>query len=370
MICVATLASCNKTEVKEINIGYIAPLTTLATDLGVGPSKAMILAVEQYNSEKTESQPKINLFIEDDKWEKDLALPLYEKLRKEHNIDIVFISNTDGTVSIQDRIMEDNVIAVNPLNNDQLLSSLNKNTFKIAKSTEESNKIIGVRIIELGIKKVLIFQFPNDFMTIAANSVQDILSENGVQSTVVVTSKDKDQKDFTSTLKNARDEGTEAYVFLGYKKQGFAMKQARDLGIDAPFFASSTLLDPKFYENSEGAMIGTECAFFTPLDGNYILANEFLENYKRRFGEEPFSIWPPMQAYDAMNIIINAVKTINEDKAAEELKVDWLRNKLFNIKYYQGVCGNISVTEDGSSRGIYFSLYKVEAAGKLTKVKR
>ncbi len=370
MICIATLTSCSKTEVKEINIGFIAPLTTLATDLGVGPSQAMILAVEQYNSNKTESQPKINLFIEDDKWEKDLALPLYEKLRKEHDIDIVFISNTDGTVAIQDRIMEDDVIAVNPLNNDKLLSSLNKNTFKIAKSTEESNKIVGVRIIELGLKKALILQFPNDFMKIAANSVKEILTENGVENKIVIIDKDKDKNDFTSILKNAKDEGTEAYVFYGYKKLGFAMKQARDLGIDAPFFGSSTLLDPEFYENSEGAIIGTECTFFTPLDGNYILANEFLQDYKSRFGEEPFSIWPPMQAYDAMNIIINTVKTINEDKPEEQSQVDWLRNELFNIKYYQGVCGNISITEDGSSRGIYFSLYKVESDGKLIKVKR
>mgnify|MGYP003112248800 CR=1 FL=1 len=370
MICIATITSCSKTNVEEINIGYIAPLTTLATDLGVGPSQAMILAVEQYNSSKTESQPKINLFIEDDKWEKDLALPLYEKLRKEHNIDIVFISNTDGTVAIQDRILEDDVIAVNPLNNDKLLSSLNRNTFKIAKSTEESNKIVGVRIIELGFKKVIILQYPNDFMKIAANSVQEILLENGVQSEIVVIDKDKDQKDFTSILKKAKDEGTEAYVFFGYKKLGFAMKQARDLGIDAPFFGSTTLLDPEFHENSEGAIVGTECSFFTPLDGNYILASEFLQDYKLKFGEEPFSIWPPMQAYDAMNIIINTVKSINEDKLEDESQVDWLRNKLFNVKYYQGVCGNISILEDGSSRGIYFSLYKVESDGKLIKIKR
>ncbi|CAM4025109.1 ABC transporter substrate-binding protein [Gillisia hiemivivida] len=368
MICITAFTSCDNPEVKEINIGFIAPLTTLATDLGVGPSQAMTIAVERYNSNKSESQPKINLFVEDDKWEKDLALPLYEKLRKEHNIDIVFISNTDGTIAIQDRIMEDGVIAVNPLNNDKLLSSLNKNTFKIAKSTEESNKIVGVRIIELGLKKAIILQFPNDFMSIAANSVKEVLTENGVENKIIII--DKDQKDFTDILRTAKEEGTEAYIFFGYKKLGLAMKQARDMGIDALFFGSTTLLDPDFYKNSEGAIIGTECTFFTPLDGNYILANEFLQNYKKRFGEEPFSIWPPMQAYDAMNIVINEVKSINEDKTENESQVDWLRNRLFNVKYYQGVCGNISIKEDGSSRGIYFSLYKVESDGKLIKIKR
>jgi len=368
MICITILTSCNNPEVKEINIGFIAPLTTRATDLGIAPSQAMKLAVEKYNSKKLKSQPKINLFVEDGKWEKDMALPLYEKLRKEHNIDVVFISNTDGTVAIQDRIMEDGVIAVNPLNSDKLLSSLNKNTFKIAKSTEEANKIVGVRIIELGLKKAIILQYPNDFMTIAANSVSEILNENGVENKILKVA--KDQTDFTEILKAAQEEGTQAYVFFGYKDFGFAMKQARDLGIEAPFFGSTVLLDPDFYKYSEGAIIGTECPFFSTLDGNYILASEFLKDFEKRFGEEPVSVWPPMQAYDAMNIVINELKNVNEDKPKDELLGDWLRNRLYNVRYYQGICGNISITEDGSSRGIYFSLYKMESEGKLIKIKR
>ena len=359
---------CGKKETKEINIGYIGPLSTRAVDLGVAPSQAMMLAIEEYNTTKTETQPKINLFIEDDKWEQDAAIPAYEKLRKEHDIDVLFISNTDGTVAIQEKIMEDGVIVVNPLNNDKLLSSLNKNTFKIAKSTEEANRIVGVRIIELDLKKVLILHYPNDFMTIAANSVQEILSENDVENKVISVT--KDQTDFSEILESAQAENTDAYVFFGYKDFGFAMKQARALGIEANFFGSTTLLDTQFYENSEGEMVGTECTFFTPLDGNYIIANDFLKNFSRRFGKEPFSIWPPMQAYDAMNIVINELKEVNEDKPESKPLGDWLRNRLFKVRYYQGICGNISIKEDGSSRGIYFTLYKVAEEGKLIKIKR
>lgn len=365
---VAILSSCNNPEVKEINIGYIGPMSTRATDLGIAPSKAMQLAIEEYNASKSEDQPRVNLFIEDDKWEKKLALPAYEKLRKEHNIDIVFISNTDGTIKIQEKIMEDGVIAINPLNNDKLLSSLNKNTFNIAKSTEEAHKYLAIRIIELGLKKVLILHYPNQFMSLGGNAIKDILTEEGIENEIVQV--DKNQTNFTEVLKKAKENKTEAYVFLGYKDFGFAMKQARDLEIEAPFFGSTTLLDPVFFANSEGAIIGTECIFFTPLDGNYILAHEFLQNYKLKFEEEPFSIWPPMQAYDAMNILLNEVKTINQDKTKNESQVDWLRDRLLKVKYYQGVCGNISILEDGSSRGIYFSLYRVESDGKLIKIKR
>ena len=366
--CFTLLISCNSSETDEINIGFIAPLTTRAIDLGIPSSQAMKLAVEQYNSSRTDDQPKVNLFVENGKWEKDMALPAYKKLRKEHNIQVIFISNTDGTIAIQEEIEKDGVIAINPLNNDKLLSSLNNNTFQIAKSTEESNKVVGVRIIELGLKKVLILQFPNDFMKIAANAVNEILTDNDVENKIITTS--KDQIDYTEILKEAKEEGTEAYVFFGYKDLGYAMKQARELGIDAPFFGSTVLLDPEFYKNSEGAIIGTECSYFTPLDGNYILANEFLEAFEKRFGEKPVSTWPPMQAYDAMNIVLNELKTYKETKAKDLSFEDWLKGRLNNVKYFQGICGNISITEDGSSRGIYFSLYKMEAEGKLVKIKR
>ena len=199
---VTLLGSCDKIEVKEINIGFIGPLTTRAIDLGIAPSKAMKLAIEEYNSSKTASQPKINFFVEDDRWEKDAALSAYKKLRKQHNIGVLFISNTDGTIAIQDKIMEDGVIAINPLNNDKLLASLNKNTFLIAKSTEEAHRSLGIRIIELGLKKVLILHFPNDFMSIAGNSVKGILSEHSVESKLVKTV--KNQTDFQTVLDTQR----------------------------------------------------------------------------------------------------------------------------------------------------------------------
>jgi len=112
------------------------------------------------------------------------------------------------------------------------------------------------------------------------------------------------QVTFTDQLKQLKEEGYDSYVFFGYKEFGFAMKEARDMGITAPFFGSTVLLDPEFYTNSEGAINRTEYTYFTPSDGNYVLADEFLTEYEKRFGKQPTSLWPPMQAYDAMNIIL------------------------------------------------------------------
>lgn len=362
------IVSCNSPQVETIRIGYIGPLSKRAIDMGIPQSRAYQLAVDEYNSNRQDNEPQVELFIEDDQWEKDQALPLYEKLRKEHQIDVLFMSNTDGVLELQDKIMEDHVILIQGLNSDDLLSSLNRNTFKIAKRTEEANGIIGRRIVELGLKKILILYFPNDFMTRGTKAIQSVLDENQVETTSIEVT--KGDTNFIDILQKAKDYGYDGYVFMGYREFGYAMKQARALGIEAPYFASTTLMDPEYFNNSNGKIIGTEFTFFTELDGNYVLAHEFLESFKNKYDSPPKSIWTAMQAYDAMNILLSGIKTINSKKAEEEEMDAYLRKSLHGVTYHQGVCGNLSIGPDGASKGIYFSVYQYSEKGKATKIKR
>ena len=369
MFILIGFCSCESETVKEINIGYIGPLSVRATDLGIGPSNAMQLAVEEYNANRLENEPKLNLFIEDDKWDPENAIPAYNKLRKEHNIGIVFIGNTNSTFKLQDLILKDQVILINPLNSGNLIDSFNKNTFRIAKSTEQTNGLIAYRIIELGLKKVALFKFPNNYMSQATKEVKSILKDSKVAIKIIPV--EVGQTSFKPLLLELQKDQYDAYAFFGYRELGFAMKEARELGITAPFYGSTVLLDPEFYNTSDGTITGTEYPFFTPSDGNYILALEFLSRYENKFSKKPTSYWPTAQAYDALNIIINQVKTINTLKDKSTPFDEWLRNALHRVNYYQGVCGNIAISENGASKGIYFTLYNYESKeNPIVKVKR
>ncbi|WP_084274369.1 ABC transporter substrate-binding protein [Crocinitomix catalasitica] len=363
---IVCLTGCSSHEIKEINIGYIGPLTTRATDLGIAPSQAMELVIEQYNKQRAPNEPKVNFFIEDDQWDKKNAIPAYNKLRKEHNIDVLFISNTDGTIAVQDKILAENVILVNPLNNDHLLASLNKNTFNIAKSTEDAMGLVALRIIQLNLQKVIILQYPNDFMKRGAMEVKRILDEVGIENKILEVG--VGQEDFSDDISLMQTEAYDAYVFFGYKEFGFAMKQIREVGITAQFFGATTMMDPELYDNSEGTLINTEFPFFTAKDGNYILAENFLNDYENKYNEKLFSVWPAMQAYDAMRLTLNEIKKVNKDKKETEAFGDWLIESILKMEHYQGVCGNLRINEDGTSRGIYFSLYESTGKGEVSLI--
>lgn len=361
------LCGCGPAPVPEIHIGFIGPLTGNAVDLGEGPARAMELAVAQYNESRGKDQPKAVLHIEDDEWVGANAVPLYDKLRREHGIQVLLMSHTDGTIALQERAAEDGVILINSLNNDQLLSTMNENTFVIGKKTEEAAQVVAGRLIETGKRQVRGFHVTNSFMTIFADSFSAHVERHGIDSEVVAV--DIGKTEFRKELQRFADEGCDALVFFGYRNLGFAMKQARELGMDVPFFGATTLLGAGFYENSEGVMDGTEFSFFTPQDGNYVLANRFLDAYELRFGEEPFSVWPAMQGYDAMNLTLDIVGRISSKPKNMEFST-WFKSEMYSVKYYQGICGNIAIQGDGTSRGIYFSLYEIKGHGVVEKVRR
>lgn len=359
-------AGCGQKASEEINVGFIGPLSGNALDLGVAPSKAIALAIKQYNEQREPDSPKVNFYIEDDEWVGGNALPLYEKLRSEHAIDVLFISHTDGTIALQDKILEDDVILINSINNDDLLAGMNGNTFVVGKKTEEAAEVVAARVIELGKRKVRGFYVTNSFMTISAEAFSARLESVGIDVSLIPV--DIERVSYLDDLSKFKEETCDALAFFGYKNLGYAMKQARSSDIDADFFASTTTLGDGYFENSEGAMVGTEFSFFTANDGNYILARQFLDRYDLEYGVEPRSVWPPMQAYDAANMLLSSFISNNRQKG--ESLASWIKRSMHNINYYQGVCGNLAIKNDGSSRGIYFSLYEVVGEGTVRKVKR
>lgn len=366
-LSILLLAACGGKKIDTINIAYIGPLSKTAIDMGVPAKNAIALSIKNYNASRKPNQPKINFYYGDDQWEGKNALRIYDSLNSLNDLDIVFISNTEGTIALQEKVKQNGDILINALNSDSLLSSMNENTFKIAKRTEEANQIIGIRILELGLKKTAVLYYPNDFMTRAAHSVNDIIKHTNAKCALIQTV--KGDTSFTALLDSLQQENYDAYVFFGYSNFGYAMKQGRELGITAPYFGSTTLLDTNYYINAGESIIGTECTYFNSADGNYPLAKDFLSKFVKEYNRKPGSIWPAMQAYDASEIVISIARDMNDDKKVENLEQHF-KQKLMELEFYQGVCGNISMDEHGATKGIYFSLYRYTSKNKLTKVKR
>ncbi|MDB4297449.1 ABC transporter substrate-binding protein [Flavobacteriaceae bacterium] len=360
--------SCENKPIEEITIGGSFSLSNNATHLGRSSFNAMTLAVDEYNKTRQNNEPYVNFIGKDDKWEVESLVDNYYSLIKEHNAKVVFMNNSTGLQKLHKEFVKDDIIAVNSLNNHKSLSELESNIFQVAKSTEEAHQLLGVRINELGFQNVVIIYCNNEFMAYGAQSIKEVLDTKNVACKIIRTG--PKQQDYTKELKSIERDKVDAIVFLSFRRIGLAMKQAREMGMNMPFFGTTSTPLDELYDLSNGAVVGTEYIDFSPMDGNYSMAYAFLDAYGQRFKDNSKSVYLAMQSYDAINIVLSKLRNVNKEGIGKENITSWLKAELLRINNYQGVCGTISFSKEGASKGVYFSLYKIEAKGKVTPVKR
>jgi branched-chain amino acid transport system substrate-binding protein len=99
------------------------------------------------------------------------------------------------------------------------------------------------------------------------------------------------------------------------------VRQAKEIGLKAPFMSGDGTIDPKFIEIAGAAAEGTYLTF-SPDPNNIPTAKEFVGKYRAKYGElGPYSIY----AYDAANIMLAAIKEANstEGKLIMEKLHSW-----------------------------------------------
>jgi branched-chain amino acid transport system substrate-binding protein len=145
-------------------------------------------------------------------------------------------------------------------------------------------------------------------------------------------------KDFKAVLTAIKEKKPELIYFGGiYPEMGLLVKQARELGVSAPFMSGDGSIDPKFIEIAGPKAAEGTYLTFSPDPRHIPTAKGFIENYEKGFGEiGPYSVY----AYDAANILFSAIK----DAGTTEGKA--VMDKLHSTEF-SGALGKIKFNEKG-----------------------
>ncbi|MBA2728722.1 MAG: ABC transporter substrate-binding protein [Parachlamydiaceae bacterium] len=338
-------------SMNSVTVGWIGPLTGSANILGKDNLNAVKLALEEYETHKSATDPTIKLTIADDKYQEELTVKAYNELIAKHKPVAIFVTTYSGVTAIAGKALNDSVIIIDPIDNDGKLSQLNHNVFLIGKETEGLAGIHANAIIDQGKKNTAVIYFGSDeFMPTVAKTLVAILLSN--ENKVKLFEYKAGTADFKPFLEWGKEHNVDSYAFFGYKEIAIAMKQAREMGITAPFYTVNLAFEG--LNESLGIMEGTYFAHFTSLDGNRVKADEFINNYEKTYKKRPFLQWTALQAYDAATILFNAIKSAHH-KEGDFL--DNLRDELLGVTNFEGVSGMITILPSGASRGIYPNLY-------------
>jgi branched-chain amino acid transport system substrate-binding protein len=345
------IVSCGSND--DITIAWIGPLTGPVNLLGVENIKAVELAIQEYNSSRTTSDPQVLLIVKDDQYNVEKSIKAYQEI-VDQNADVLFLNTYSAMFMLADDTLQDNIIVINPIDNDAKLTMLGDNAFMIAKRTGDLGELIAKDILDSGKKKAFILYLNDDeFMPNLAESVE--LSFQSGEGEVLLKSYSAETSDFSTFLPFA--EAADSIVLLGYSELGTAMQQFRGAGIDTQFYTANIGME----QSSNGSIEGTKFTYFTVQEGNIELAEEFLTRYELEYGTKPIHPWTAMQAYDATTLVLNSLHQTSSSNFADQL-----RDQLYNVNDFTGTSGNITILRDGSSRGIYWSIYTYKG-GEIVK---
>lgn len=345
LLILSLLISSSALAQEEIKIGWIGPLTGDSAFLGIDSAWA---AKDVFDTANKEKGTKIKLVVSDDRLETPLAITSYKKLVAVDKVKAIFILNYGGMLALASEAEKDNVLLINPLDCDEELAKLPKNSFCIAKRTEDLGSKLAKHVVKNKLGPTAIVYYEGDpFKPKTAEAAKVALEKAGVK-IPVYQGVSAGTADFRPFIIKAKQYHVNSFLFLGDSAFGNGFKQARQLGFTGQLYSfAATINSPGFKALANDAIegaIGTN--WLAPRNEKY---EKFIENFKLKTERVPQIDVAVVPTYDLANILVQAI-TSNKTTA------DQIRTHLYSLKNYPGVSGNISMDPDGSVRSLNINL--------------
>ena len=196
---------------------------------------------------------------------------------------------------------------------------------------------------KLGAKKVAIVQeVSNDYAVGLAKFFKDAFTKlAGPDSIIEIANYQTGDKDFSAILTNIKAKNPDAIFAPGnFTESALLIKQARQLGITAPFLGGDTWETQEFIDvggkDVEGVALSTA---FDREKATTDEAKKFLDEYVKEYKGEPSAL--TAMAYDAYLIAYDAIKRANSDDPVK------IRDAIATTKDLECVTGKTTLDKNG-----------------------
>ncbi len=339
IMVLAVIGSGPIVDAQDIRIGYTPSLTGGRAAEGAIELKAIQLALKEINAAEGVNGKKINLIIVDNQSTIPGALAAVQKtVEQEQVLALISFVISAQVLPVSDAIKNYAIPTFVGGTNVTITRRGNPWLFRVRPDDSIAARAMVKYIDEdMKLRKIGILHDSDAFGVGGADLVEQIAKERGM----VIVGREKYasmETDYKSRLLSLKDAGAEVTVVYGHEKDaGWIQLQYRQLGSPFKYLGSpgsqmkSTLDISK--EAAEGLLA---IADFVP--GQSEANKKYAEAYKKEYNEEfdATSAW----VYDALNILVKAIKTAGEDRVK-------IREAILALKGYQGVLGTFSFTPNG-----------------------
>lgn len=327
-------------DLPVVKIGFLGPLSGGNAQQGLGARNGFLLALEQANA-APDAQYQFEAVVMDDASDPQTGVSAAMKLVNDPDV-IAATGHWNSPVALAtmpvfSRFQTPLIIwgAISPSITAQNLPEVTRVTPTLL---TENKPLAEWAVGELGADQIAIIADTSDFGTANANSMTEFVTAAGGE----IVSTDLlpvGSTDFRTLLTSLKGKDVDAIYFGGViTEAGILARQMQEVGLDLPMLGISGMYDVEFInvagDAAENAIVSYPAAAATPA-----LA-QLDADYAARAFAEPASPYTKY-AYDAANIIIQAVNENGTDKIA-------LAEAIRAINH-EGVNGTITFDEFGQT---------------------
>jgi len=339
-----------------IKIAVVNAQSGQLSSLGDWEYKGAKLAVDEWNKKGGIDGRKIQIKLFDDQGDPTTGTNLARKIVNDKYVAMIGTAESAVTIAMGPVLQQAKIPNITSGQSDGLVALKSPYLFLNGPtSTTYDSTLAKYLVQDKGYQKIAMITNNGSFGTGEHDAFLKAAKDLGVTPSTdqVVTT---DQKDFSAALGTIRSKKPEV-IFIGSEEveAGLIVKQARDLGITAPFAGAAPQGTPVFIDTA-----GKESVEGTIVSSPYLsndvsdASKKFAAAYQAAYGKE--AELHGAKAYDGANILLTALKT--SKAATGEKLADAIR-----ATRHQGLLGDFRYDETGV--GITATTIGVIRDGKL-----
>ncbi|MFJ9174097.1 ABC transporter substrate-binding protein [Streptomyces sp. NPDC102360] len=323
-----------------IKIAVVDARSGQLSSLGEWEYKGAKLAIDEWNKKGGVNGRKIQMKSFDSQGDPTTGTNLARKIADGKYIAMIGTAESAVTIAMAPVLKQSKIPNITSGQADALVGQKSPFLFLNGPtSTTYDSTLAKYLVKDKGLKKIAMISNNGSFGKGEHDAFAKAIKDLGVSpvSDQVVTT---DQKDFSAALTKIRAAKPQV-VFIGSEEveAGLIVKQARDLGIDAPFAGAAPQGTPVFIDTA-----GKKAAEGTFVSSPYLsndksaASKKFAAAYKTAYGET--AELHGAKAYDGTNIVLTALK--NSDEATGAKLAEAIRST-----EHDGLLGQFRFGEDG-----------------------